>query len=223
MRLASQLTIVFALAASSLTLSAQNYKADRLKMAVEMLGMQIDHSLLPDTTIALTTRDGRIVNLRTNPMGEVEHVGAPLFNDMLRLLQPSPVYDFLEYAVLNWKYKINPNQLYLSKVIFKVGSWDTLLKDKLSECDCSIENREDKLYIVTWKREDKDVAVIGIPIEYELLNNDTRRNMERDFIRNLESSEAVGAKLNPKMVSEENLSIYGTEGLFVLPGKSYII
>ena len=219
MRLASQLTIVFALAASSLTLSAQNYKADRLKMAVEMLGMQIDHSLLPDTTIALTTRDGRIVNLRTNPMGEVEHVGAPLFNDMLRLLQPSPVYDFLEYAVLNWKYKINPNQLYLSKVIFKVGSWDTLLKDKLSECDCSIENREDKLYIVTWKREDKDVAVIGIPIEYELLNNDTRRNMERDFIRNLESSEAVGAKLNPKMVSEENV----VEEIKNFLKKSYII
>jgi hypothetical protein len=142
---------------------------------------------------------------------------------MLRLLQPSPVYDFLEYAVLNWKYKVNPNQLYLSKVIFKMGSWETLLKDKLSECECSIENREDKLYIVTWKREEKDVAVIGIPIEYELLNNDTRRNMERAFVRDLEASKPSNTKPNTAVVSEESLSIYGTEGLFVIPGKSYII
>ena len=156
-------------------------------------------------------------------MGEIEHVGVPLFNDMLRLLQPSPVYDFLEYAVLNWKYKVNPNQLYLSKVIFKVGSWETLLREKLSEIECSIENREDKLYIVSWKREEKDVAVIGIPIEYELLNNDTRRNMERAFVRDLEASKPSSTRQNPVVVSEERLSIYGTEGLFVIPGKSYII
>ena len=150
-------------------------------------------------------------------------VKIPLFNDVLRLLQPSPVYDFLEYAVLNWKYKINPNQLYLSKVMFKVGSWETLLKEKLSETECLIENREDKLYVVTWKREEKDIAVIGIPIEYELLNNDTRRNMERAFVRDLETSKPSSKRPNPAVVSEESLSIYGTEGLFVIPGKSYII
>ncbi len=224
MKIIFRLALLLTLAVVCPDLSAQNYKADRLRKAVEVLGLQIDaNSLMPDTTIALLSKDGRTVCLRTDPMGEIEHVGVPLFNDMLRLLQPSPVYDFLEYAVLNWKYKVNPNQLYLSKVIFKVGSWETLLKEKLSEIECSIENREDKLYIVTWKREEKDVAVIGIPIEYELLNNDTRRNMERAFVRDLEASKPSNTKLNPSVVSEEILSIYGTEGLFVIPGKSYII
>lgn len=219
-----RLVLLLTLAVVCLDLSAQNYKADRLRKAVEVLSLQIDaNSLMPDTTIALLSKDGRTVCLRTDPMGEIEHVGVPLFNDMLRLLQPSPVYDFLEYAVLNWKYKVNPNQLYLSKVIFKQGSWGTLLKEKLSEIDCSIENREDKLYIVSWKREEKDVAVIGIPIEYELLNNDTRRNMERAFVRDLEASKPSSTRQNPVVVSEESLSIYGTEGLFVIPGKSYII
>jgi len=224
MKLISRLVLLLTLAIACTNLSAQNYKADRLKKAVEVLGLQIvADSLMPDTTILMTSKDGRTICLRTDPMGEVEHVGIPLFNEMLHLLQPSPVYDFLEYAVLNWKYKVNPNQLYLSKVIFKVGNWETLLKDKLSECECSIENREDKLYIVTWKREEKDVAVIGIPIEYELLNNDTRRNMERAFVRDLEATKPSNTKPNTAVISEESLSIYGTEGLFVIPGKSYII
>ena len=208
----------------SLSLSAQVYKADRLRKAVDVLGLQIvPDSLLPDTTFSLSAKDGRIVCLRTDPMGAVEHVGVPLFSDMMRLLQPSPVYDFLEYAVLNWKYKVNPNQLYLSKVIFKTGSWETLLRNRLNECECFIENREDKLYIVTWKRDDKEIAIVGIPIEYELLNNDTRRNMERAFIKDLGNSSPSVAKPNPAVVSEESLSIYGTGGLFVIPGRSYII
>ena len=132
MKLIFRLVLLLTLAMAFPDLSAQNYKADRLRKAVEVLGLQIvADSLMPDTTIFMPSKDGRTVCLRTDPMGEIEHVGIPLFNDVLRLLQPSPVYDFLEYAVLNWKYKINPNLLYLSKVMFKVGSWETLLKEKL--------------------------------------------------------------------------------------------
>lgn len=224
MKAKKRFLFTIAIAIVSLSLSAQNYKADRLRKAAEVLNLQLcPDSLLPDTTIFLTAKDGRNICLRTSPMGDVEHIGIPLFSDVMRLLQPSPVYDFLEYAVLNRKYKVNPNQLYLSKVVFKIGSWETLLREKLSECACAIENREDKLYIVTWKREDKDVAVIGIPIEYELLNNDTRRNMEKAFVNELEGTNIPIKRQNSSAVNEDDLSIYGTEGLFVIPGKSYII
>lgn len=224
MRNSLRLASIMVMTTAILTLSAQNYKADRLRMAVKKMGVQITPDLLmPDTTISLQAKDGRVLCMRTDPMGDIEHVGIPMFNDMIRLLQPSPVYDFLEYAVLNWKYKINPNQLYLSKVIFKKGSWESLLSNQLNECDCIIENREDKLYIVTWKRDDKEIVVLGIPIDYELLNNDTRRNMERTFMRGLEAFKPSVVRPNPALVNEDILSIYGTEGLFVIPGKSYII
>lgn len=224
MKIRHRLALTMVMTIVSLTLSAQNYKADRLRMAVKKMGLQITpDSLMPDTTFSLSAKDGRVLCMRTDPMGDIEHVGIPLFNDVMRFLQPSPVYDFLEYAVLNWKYKINPNQLYLSKVIFKKGSWESLLSNQLNECDCMIENREDKLYIVTWKREDKEIVSLGIPIDYELLNNDTRRNMERAFVRDLEASNPSIVRPNPALVNEDSLSIYGTEGLFVIPGKSYII
>ena len=212
------------LASVSSVLYAQTFTADRLKRAAEVMGLQVgEESIMPDTTISLKSKDGRMVTLRTNPMGEIEHIGIPMFMDIMRYLQPSPVYDFLEYAVLNWKYKVNPNQLYLSKVLFKKGNWESLLNNRLFECDCSIENREDKLYIVKWQRAGKDVAVIGIPIEYELLNNDTRRNMERDFVRHLKESNPINRRPEPVIVNEEDLCLYGIEDLFVLPGKSYIV
>lgn len=215
------LVVVFC---SVMSLSAQNYKNDRLKRAVEILGLQVSAgSIMPDTLWQEKAKDGRCVYLRTDPMGTVEQIGIPLFNDVMRILQPSPVYDFLDFAVLNWKYKVTQNQLYLSKVIFKKGSWETLLNGKLEECQCSIENREDKLYIVNWQRAGKDVVTIGIPIEYELLNNDTRRNMERDFLKELEAFSPNIKRRSASFVSEDELSIYGTEGLFVIPGKSYII
>ena len=177
------------------SLSAQNFKADRLWKAANILGLQIEADLLmPEMTYALTAKDGRTICLRTDPMGSIEHVGIPLFNDAMRLLQPSPVYDFLEFAVMNWKYRVNPNQLYLSKLIFRRGSWETLLREKLNECICSIENRDDKLYIVSWQKDDRELACIGIPIEYELLNNDTRRNMERYFIKELADYHACRRK-----------------------------
>lgn len=183
------MALVSVLAVVSIDTDAQSYKTDRLSKAAEVLGLQVPvDSLMPEQTIELKAKDGRPVALRTDPMGEIEHIGAPLFDDIMRVLQPSPVYDFLEYAVLNWKYKINPNQLYLSKVIFKQGSWETLLNVKLRECECSIENRDDKLYVITWQQDGKNVVVIGIPIEYELLNNDTRRNMEKTFLRALSAS-----------------------------------
>ena len=173
---------------AALSLAAQNYKSDRLKRAADVVGLQISaDSLLPDTMMMKKARDGRNVYLRTDPMGNVEQIGVPLFSEVMRILQPSPVYDFLDFAVLNWKYKVTQNQLYLSKVIFKKGSWETLLNGKLEECQCMIENREDKLYIVNWQREGKDIATVGIPVEYELLNNDTRRNMERDFLKELKA------------------------------------
>ena len=96
-------SLILATFAVSLTLSAQNYKSDRVRTAVEKMGIKIvPDSLMPDTTISLTAKDGQTVSLRINPMGEVEHIGVPLFNNVMRLLQPSPVYDFLEYALLNW-------------------------------------------------------------------------------------------------------------------------
>lgn len=225
MKLHLRIVVAIGIYGMAFTAFGQSFQTEKLKRAAQVVGINIrQDSLLPKRTIEVKAKDGRMVCIRTSSSLVIEHIGIPLFKEEMRTLMPSPVYDFVEYAVLNYKYKVNPNQLYLSKVLFKKGSWDTLADKQLKECDCFIENQEDKLYIVTWQRDSNDVAVIGIPIDYELLNNDTRRNMERSFVSELSKHQYIPDVQSPKQVVDEGmLSIYGTEGLFVIPGKSYIL
>ena len=195
----------------------QTFKSKNIERAAEVLGI-IDSlgSVALGHSLIITAKDGQTVRVRKSENNVIEHIGMPLFNNQMLILMPSPVYDFLEFAVLNIKYKVNPNTLYLSKVMFKKGNWNTLMKENLSESDCSISNQDDKLYIVNWKRGNADIAILGIPIEYELLNNDTRRNIERSYVCQLESYFLADSIMVPEPVTEDNLKIYGTEGLFVI-------
>ena len=203
--------------------AAQDFKTERLRRAAEVVGVTAALALAPDTTIETKTTKGQVVSIRTDNRQQIVHIGIPLFNADLRLLQPSPVYDFLEYAVLNWKYKAQPNLLYLSKVFFRKGSWDTLLRERLSECDCSISNQDDRFYVVNWQRDGTEVATVVIPIDYELLSNDTRRHIERDFIRLLQTYQPTDSISQGSAIISDDLKIYGTEGLYVLEGKSHTL
>lgn len=203
---------------------AQTNPPEKILRAAEVIGFSDRlSSLPPDTTIVVTTKDGQQVCVRTGHTSTVEHIGIPLFPDEIRILQPSPVYDFLEYAVLNKKYKVQPNQLYLSKVIFKNSSWERLATEGLNSCECSISNEDDRYYVVCWKRNGRDVATVAIPIDYELLSNDTRRNMERQFIRSLTTHQQITKSISSDTVNLSNLQIYGTSGLFVRQGKCHTL
>ena len=134
----------------------------------------------------------------------------------------------MEFALLNWRYKVTPNSLYLSKVVFRHGGWATLLNEGLDSCECSVTNYDDRLYILSWLRDSMVVAQAAVPIDYELLNNDSRRNMERDFVRQLADFAGEQAEVKPPSspitaVNEDDLCLYGTEGLFVIYGESYIL
>lgn len=204
--------------------TAQSFKTEQLRQAAKVLGVEtMLDSLESNQTIYLSASDNQAICVRTDKKQVVEHIGIPLFNEPMRVLMPSPVYDFMEYAVLNWKYKVNPNTLYLSKVLFRKGSWKSLLNSQLNECDCTIENVDDKLYIVTWQRDSQDVAVVGIPIEYELLCNESRRNIERNFIKQLSDIMPSDNIREHEQITEDCLKIYGTEGLFVIEGRSYMM
>lgn len=222
--MAIRLIFFLLMALSSTSVTAQDFRSARLKRAAEVVGIASQTaSILPDTTVGLRAIDGRTVIVRTDHSGVIEHVGLPLFPTVMRLLQPSPVYDFLEYAVLNKHYRVDPNQLYLSKVVFQKGSWQSLAADDLSCCECAITNQDDRLYIVSWQRDGIEVAAVGVPVDYELLTNDTRRNMERDLIRHLQAYRLPRVPRQLQTVTLDKLSVFGTTGLFVLQGKFHIL
>lgn len=215
---------IFSLLLTNMLVVAQTFQSIRLENAMKVLGISLSaDTMLSEQTLELKTEDGQTINIRINQNGEIEHIGIPLFSAEMRSLIASPVYDFMEYAVLNWKYKINPNLLYLSKVIFQKGDWNTLLTGQLYECECNISNQDNRFYIISWIRDGQTIVTVGIPIEYELLSNDSRRNIEKDFIRQLANHKISDNQPKIKEITEDDLKIYGTGGLFVIPGQSYIL
>lgn len=211
------------MAAPILTTHAQSYVSPQLQTAAQSLGisMQAD-SISSGQTLTLSAKDGLTVVVRKNEQGSVEHIGRQLFTDTLRMLIPSPVYDFLEFAVLNWKYRFTPNNLYLSKVKFLHGSWTTLLNEDLLSLSPIISNVDDRLYIVHWKKGEHDVAEVCIPIDYELLTNDTRRHLERSLVAQL-ATDTARVAIQPEIIEEKDLKIYGTEGLFILQRDTFLL
>lgn len=203
---------------------AQDFCNDRMRKACAVCGLQLKDAPLPaGQAREMKAKDGQTVVVRTNSMAAIEHIGIPLFNADMRLLMPSPVYDFLEYATLNWRYQITPNQLHLCKVVFRRGSWNTLVSSQLSQAECSISNEDDKYYVVSWFSDGNEIACVGVPIDYELLGNDTRRNMEREFVRLLEENNGPAALPQPSFISEDDLKVYGTGGLFVKEGEYHML
>lgn len=154
----------------SIALQAQTFKASHLQRAYEKLHLNTSSTNRSDLTI------------RTSDDGTIEHIGIPLFNDEMRKLLPSPIYDYLEFALLDHKYHINENTLQQQKIRFFNGSWADLEKIRPSD-RCTIDNRDDKWYIVKWERERLDYLAVVVPIDYELLANSTRKEMEQNFGR----------------------------------------
>ena len=156
----------------SQAMQAQTFKASHLQRAYEKLHLNTQAENRSDLTI------------RTTADGTIEHIGIPLFSDEMRRLLPSPIYDYLEFALLDHKYHINENTLQQQKIRFFNGSWADLEQIRPSD-NCTIDNREDKWYIIRWTRDSQNQLAVAVPIDYELLANSTRKEMEQNFCRQL--------------------------------------
>ena len=189
-------------------LKAQTFKADHLQRAYEKLKLGSNPLI----------KQG--LSIRTDEEGRIEHLGISLFNEEMRTLLPSPIYDYLEYALLNHQYQVSENTLQEQKIRFRNGSWDDLARISPKN-DCVIENRDDKWYIVTWERPSNEPLSVLIPIDYELLANSSRKEMELNFARDLKRFKPAQPK--PYIVEADELQSLHRDGLLVMKGQSFLI
>ncbi len=154
------------------SVEAQKFKASHLQCAYERLELETNSS------------NRHQISIRTDKDGVIEHIGIPMFNLKMRTLLPSPIYDYLEYAVLDHKYRLSENTLQQQKIKFRNGTWEDLYHITPAN-DCTIDKVDNKWYIVTWNRPSAEPLAVAVPIDYELLANSTRKEMEQSFVRNL--------------------------------------
>jgi hypothetical protein len=197
--------------------SAQTFHTKLLQSIAERLNLT---EQLRDTTLTqVTTSEGRMLNVRFDG-GQVFHLGIPLFSNEMRTLMPSPIYDYLEQALLDRLYHVSDNTLSLQKIKFYCGSWQSLETIRPTDI-CNISNLEGKQYVVSWIRDSEEITSLTIPVNYELLANSSRREMEESFARDLKNHRSsLTTHLPPP--DEGQLVSYGKDSLLMLQGQSYL-
>lgn len=212
------ITIVL-LSLSVTLLQAQRFQQSHIEKATTAL--HVDSTLLVTPGLHHFKAKDMDVAMRVSQDSVVEHIGVPLFGQNVRVLVPSPIYDFLEYIVLDHHFRINDNSLRQHEISFIKGSWRQLelLGDSLPTL---IENLEEKTYQVTWQREGVIVCSVKFPINYELLANSTRREIERTFLRDLKAFKPT-AMQQSLAVDSAGLTPSVVTGVFKKEGTSQFI
>jgi hypothetical protein len=185
------------------------------------LGIKADIKKLPNGNVSelVTSADERLVVCK-DEKGQVTHIGLKLFSNEIRKQMPSPVYNCIEYAALDRRYRLSENDLLLQKIKLVTGSWKDVY-GLLPTDGCSVSIINDKHYMVKWSREGKDLLTMAIPIDYELLNHSSRREMERAVLNSLSQVRPVARVAHP--IDEKQLMKYGDTGLYVVPGDTFLL
>lgn len=135
----------------------------------------------------------------------VEHIGRRLFDVRTKEVNPSPVYDYLEYVWLDHTCKLSDDPFLLEGLRFEEGSWKALeqVNDSVS-VSITIENR--KRYRVEWKWPDDKRVSLAFPISYERLSVSTRQELENTLIADLQAMDSVIVKPEPQPIDKSALT-----------------
>lgn len=169
----------------SLYVTAQEkaYRSESIRAAITRLGLAGMADTLRPGVSTLVCK-GRQLRLNINKEREVVSIGMPLFSKTMRRLQPSPIYDFLEYALLDNTFSISDNPFTYRRVRFVKGNWSDLLSVD-DNTSVGINNVDGRSYRITWSKGKRVVAEMTFPVQYDMLSGSTHLEQERNFIRDL--------------------------------------
>ena len=141
---------------------AQNeFSSEHLKETAINIGLSHLDTLKCGDNMVVLGKDTIIV--RKNEDGVIDHIGKQLFPMLAREKNPLPVYDYMEYVYLNYLLNKNGNKLLFKDVAFIKGGWKELASVTPND-QCNISNIDNKAFQIEWKKDDKTLVSVLIPI-----------------------------------------------------------
>ena len=200
---------------------AQNeFSSEHLKETAINIGLShLDTLKCGDNKVVLG-KDTIIV--RKNEDGVIDHIGKQLFPMLAREKNPLPVYDYMEYVYLNYLLNKNGNKLLFKDVAFIKGGWKELASVTPND-QCNISNIDNKAFQIEWKKDDKALVSVLIPIRYDVLSNMSRTEMQNAFIQ---GEKKTTVKLSDEQMSQDTTkltkTLVGDNEILYYKGKSYL-
>lgn len=200
---------------------AQNeFSSEHLKETAINIGLSHLDTLKCGDNMVVLGKDTIIV--RKNEDGVIDHIGKQLFPIMAREKNPLPVYDYMEYVYLNYLLNKNGNKLLFKDVAFIKGGWKELASVTPSD-QCNISNIDNKAFQIEWKKDDKALVSVLIPIRYDVLSNMSRTEMQNAFIQ---GEKKTTVKLSDEQMSQDTTkltkTLVGDTEILYFKGKSYL-
>ena len=200
---------------------AQNeFSSEHLKETAINIGLSHLDTLKCGDNMVVLGKDTIIV--RKNEDGVIDHIGKQLFPIMAREKNPLPVYDYMEYVYLNYLLNKNGNKLLFKDVAFIKGGWKELASVTPND-QCNISNIDNKAFQIEWKKDDKTLVSVLIPIRYDVLSNMSRTEMQNAFIQ---GEKKTIVKLSDERMSQDTAkltkTLVGDTEILYYKGKSYL-
>ena len=200
---------------------AQNeFSSEHLKETAINIGLSHLDTLKCGDNMVVLGKDTIIV--RKNEDGVIDHIGKQLFPIMAREKNPLPVYDYMEYVYLNYLLNKNGNKLLFKDVAFIKGGWKELASVTPND-QCNISNIDNKAFQIEWKKDDKTLVSVLIPIRYDVLSNMSRTEMQNAFIQ---GEKKTTVKLSDEQMSQDTTkltkTLVGDNEILYYKGKSYL-
>ena len=196
------------------------FSSEHLKETAINIGLSHLDTLKCGDNMVVLGKDTIIV--RKNEDGVIDHIGKQLFPIMAREKNPLPVYDYMEYVYLNYLLNKDGNKLLFKDVAFIKGGWKELASVTPSD-QCNISNIDNKAFQIEWKKDDKALVSVLIPIRYDVLSNMSRTEMQNAFIQ---GEKKTTVKLSDEQMSQDTTkltkTLVGDNEILYYKGNSYI-
>ena len=196
------------------------FSSEHLKETAINIGLSHLDTLKCGDNMVVLGKDTIIV--RKNEDGVIDHIGKQLFPIMAREKNPLPVYDYMEYVYLNYLLNKNGNKLLFKDVAFIKGGWKELASVTPND-QCDITNIDNKAFQIEWKKDEKTLVSVLIPIRYDVLSNMSRTEMQNAFIQ---GEKKTIVKLSDEQMSQDTAkltkTLVGDTEILYYKGKSYL-
>ncbi len=137
------------------------------------------------------------INLTVHMQNSViDHIGLLLFNDDLRRIDRSSIFDFLERYFLQMKFP--PAVKSADKMIcdddfhFERGSMQTV--DGLLSTDNFSYQYDNRRYRACWTRNGNEILSVSFPVEYQLISGENKIEAESHILDDILRTKAVTAQ-----------------------------
>lgn len=195
---------------------AVSYQARYLELAAQHLKFERLDTLRSGANIILY--QGLPVVIIKNEDSVITHIGYKLFAHSLRSEHPSPIYNYIEYALLDHKYHFSENPFTYKDLKFIEGGWNDV--ETVSETTpFQIDAVQNRFYILTWLLSGSKKVSLQFPINYERLSLVNRRELEQNIIRDLKN---YHIKDTAQIVVSDNDLHYNEKGVAYKEGHTYL-